>query len=133
MAGFVAAFDPIARLADESPGFVWRLQSDSGHTILDEVDGHQVVNLTVWRDYRTLHEFVYRSAHGRLLLRRSDWFLPTPQPSTALWWQPDGERPSIEDGLARLRHLRAHGPTAAAFSLTRQFTADGRPVSRVKV
>ena len=130
MSGFVAAFEAMARLAEESPGFVWQLRSDSGHTILDEIDGPQVVNLSVWRDYRSLHAFVFRSAHGELLARRGDWFLPTPQPSTALWWQPDGERPSMEHGLTRLRHLREHGPTTHTFSLTRQFTAEGLPVTR---
>jgi heme-degrading monooxygenase HmoA len=127
MAGFVTAFDPVARLAAESPGFVWHHRSDSGHTVLDEERRPQVVNLTVWRDYRSLHEFVYRSAHGRLLLRRTEWFLPTPQPSTALWWVPDGERPTVEQALARLRHLREHGPTPQAFSLRRRFTPEGQP------
>ncbi|MGH3657687.1 MAG: DUF3291 domain-containing protein [Micromonosporaceae bacterium] len=45
------------------------------------IDGQQVANVSIWR--------------------RSDWFLPTPQPSTALWWQPDGERPSIDHALTR--------------------------------
>jgi len=130
MAGFVAAYDPVSRLAAESPGFVWQLRSDTGHTVVDD-DGRQlVVNVTVWRDYPSLHEFVYSGLHGQVLLRRGDWFLSTPQPSTALWWLPDGERPTAEQALARLRHLREHGPTPQAFSLTRQFTAEGRPVSR---
>ena len=127
MAGFVAAFDPVSRLAAGSPGFVWHHRSDTGHTVLDEERRPQVVNLTVWRDYPSLHDFVYRSDHGRLLLRRSEWFLPTPQPSTALWWVPDGERPTVEQALARLRHLREHGPTPQAFSLRRRFTPDGQP------
>ena len=127
MAGFVAAFDPVARLAAESPGFVWHHRSDTGHTVLDDERRPQVVNLTVWRDYPSLHEFVYRSDHGRLLLRRTEWFLPTPQPSTALWWVADGERPTVEQALARLRHLREHGPTPQAFSLRRRFAPDGQP------
>ena len=31
IAGFVAALDPINELADASPGFVWRLQTDAGN------------------------------------------------------------------------------------------------------
>ena len=127
MAGFVAAFDPVARLAAESPGFVWHNRSDTGHTVLDEERRPQVVNLTVWRDYPSLHDFIYRSDHGRLLLRRTEWFLPTPQPSTALWWVRDGERPTVDQALARLRHLREHGPTPQAFSLRRRFSPDGQP------
>jgi hypothetical protein len=30
IADFVAVLDPINRLADEAPGFVWRLQGDEG-------------------------------------------------------------------------------------------------------
>ena len=130
MAGFVAAYDPLSRLAAESPGFVWHLHSDTGHSVRDD-DGRQlVVNVTVWRDYPSLHDFVYRSLHGQVLLRRGEWFLPTGAPSTALWWQPDGERPTLDQALARLRHLREHGPSPQAFSLARQFSPEGRPVSR---
>ena len=130
MKGFVAAYDAVARVAEESPGFIWHRRSDDGHTVKDEEGRLLLVNVSVWRDYRSLHEYVYRSSHGQVLLRRGDWFLPTPQPSTALWWQADGERPSIEQALDRLRHLRDHGPTPQSFSLTRQFTPEGRRVER---
>ena len=66
MAGFVAAFDPVARLA-ERPASCGTTKSDTGHTVLDEEGGRKVINLP-WRDYRSLHDFVYRSDHGRLLL-----------------------------------------------------------------
>ena len=128
MAGFSAAFDPVARLAEEWPGFVWRLRSASGHAVVVGTD--QVVNLSVWRDYPSLHEFVYRSDHGRLLLRRTRWFGATRQPSTALWWVPAGVRPDVDEALARLRYLRTYGPSPRAFSLLRQFTSDGQPVQR---
>jgi hypothetical protein len=131
MAGFALAFDSVARMAEVSTGFVWRLRSASGHAEVVGEDGiDQVVNVSVWRDYRSLHEFVYRSAHGQLLLRRDKWFRPTPQPSTALWWVQAGQRPTIDQALARLRYLRTHGPCPRAFSLLRQFTPDARPVRR---
>jgi hypothetical protein len=119
MAGFAAAYDPLARLAEESTGFVWHLRSNTGHTVTDESGALLVVNVSVWRDYPSLHDYVYRSAHGRVMLRREQWFLPTRQPSTALWWVADGERPDVEQALARLGHLRAHGPTDRAFTLLR--------------
>jgi hypothetical protein len=128
MAGFANAFGAVALLAESAPGFVWRLSTDSGHAVLATAAGVEVVvNVSVWRDYRSLHEFVYRSAHGRFLLRRRSWFAPTPQPSTALWWVADGRRPGVGQALARLGFLRDHGPTPQAFSLLRRFTVDGRP------
>lgn len=127
--GFVAAFAGVAQLAEASPGFVWHLRPETQPVVRDE-DGDQVVNVSAWRDYASLHDFVHRGAHGAVMTRRDEWFLPTPQPSTALWWQPDGTRPGLPEALDRLRHLRAHGPTPYAFSLTRRFTADGDPVLR---
>ncbi len=130
MREFVVAFGPVERLAAVAPGFVWRLTSDGVHGVCvqPETGGPIFVNLTVWRDYDALHQFVYRSPHAGYLKRRSRWFDPTPQPSTALWWVPAGSEPTVDDALRRLRHLRDHGPSARAFSLRRRFTVDGRPV-----
>ena len=129
MAGFAFAFDAVARLAEESPGFVWRLSDAGGHITVTTDGGHaQVVNVSVWRDYPSLHRFVYRSLHGGILGRRREWFLPAPQPSTALWWVDDGHRPSVDEALARLLVLRRYGPSPRAFSSRRRYDGTGRPV-----
>jgi hypothetical protein len=132
MREFAAAVGPIHRLAHTSPGFVWQMHVDGGHGVcVQPAEGGPVfVNLTVWRDYDALHEFTYRSPHAGFLKRKTRWFAPTPQPSTALWWAPAGDTPTVEDALRRLRHLRTHGPTPQAFSLRRRFHPDGRPVPR---
>ena len=39
MRGFAAALDPVYRLAEASPGFVWRLRSPEGHLPLTRADG----------------------------------------------------------------------------------------------
>ena len=119
MRGFVAAADPTFRLAESSPGFVWRLTGERGNVHVHA--GNLVVNLSVWRSYEDLHAFVYRSVHGGLVRRRSEWFLPTPSPSTALWWVADGERPTVDEALRRLALLRQYGPSPQAFSLRRRF------------
>ena len=74
--------------------------------------------------------FVYRSPHGRYLRRRDRWFEPVTQPSTVLWWVEEGERPTVEAALRRLRYLRAHGPTPQAFTPLRRLGPDGRPEGR---
>ena len=50
MAEFVAQLAPVNALADESPGFVWRLQSEAGDATSIKVydDDMIIVNLTVW-------------------------------------------------------------------------------------
>ena len=130
MREFVAGLAPVERLAAVAPGFVWRLTSNGVHGVCvqPEAGGPIFVNLTVWRDYDALHQFVYRSPHAGYLKRRSRGAAPTPQPSPALWWVPAGSHPTVDDALRRLRHLRDHGPSARAFSLRRRFTVDGRPL-----
>jgi len=50
IAEFVAQLDPINALAEESPGFVWRLKSDSGNAtdIAYNDDPFVIVNMSVW-------------------------------------------------------------------------------------
>jgi hypothetical protein len=129
MAGFMAAVDPVYRMAEASPGFVWRLRDAGGHmpTCRDDAHGWQIVNVSIWDSYGALHRFVYRSRHGGLVRRRAEWFLPTPQPSTALWWVPDDYRPGLDESRARLALLRREGPSPRAFSLRRRFEPDGAP------
>lgn len=133
MAGFVRALDDVNWLAERSPGFVWRHRAPRGPVTegrLGEDDGLVVVTLSVWESYQALHQYVYRSAHGLFMRRRARWFEPIPGFTTAMWWVPDGQQPSVAEALDRLQHLRVHGPTPGAFSLRAQFGPDGRPVPR---
>jgi hypothetical protein len=131
MAPFVVALGAVNDLADRSPGFVWRLPSEESHgATTTEVDGVLVVlNLSVWESYEALHAFVYRSPHGAYLRRRVRWFTPAALPSTALWWVPVGTRPTADEALRRLQHLRTHGPSPQAFTPRRRFDPRGRVVT----
>ena len=77
MAEFVANLDRINALAEQSPGFVWRLQTDEGNAtaIRPFPDQDNVaVNLSVWSDVDALNRFVFRSAHVEIMRRRREWF-----------------------------------------------------------
>jgi hypothetical protein len=130
MRGFVSAFARTADLAEHSPGHVWHLRPAPGEETVSRDGRLLVVNVSVWRDHASLHDFVYRSSHGQLLSRGRRWFHPSTQPSTALWWVEAGTRPTTGEGLDRLEHLRAHGPSPTAFSLRRQFDAEGKELPR---
>ena len=125
--GFVGALEGMNRIADASPGFVWRLPPAEGHAFTAVGDGRDVVNLSVWASYEDLHAFVYRSLHGGFVRRRKEWFEVVEQPSTALWWVTPGKRPTADHALKRLAMLRREGPSPRAFGLRRRFTPDGRP------
>ena len=80
MAGFVARLDEINALADCSPGFVWRLQTEAGNaTYLRPYDDARILfNLSVWQDLPSLKDYVYRTAHAELLRDRRNWFEHSP-------------------------------------------------------
>ena len=58
MTGFVDALDRINRLADVSPGFVWRLQDDSGDsTDMRPVGETVLINMSLWESVEALHAY----------------------------------------------------------------------------
>jgi hypothetical protein len=132
LAGFVARLDDINALADRSPGFVWRLQGDSGNAtdIQASPDPQVIVNMSVWRDMESLFAYVYRSDHLQVMAQRRQWFEKPAGAFMALWWLPIGTLPSIEDGLARVALLDRDGPTPQAFTFKQPFDVDGRRIDR---
>jgi hypothetical protein len=128
MAGFVKAVDDVNWLAERSAGFVWRLVSPQGPVTFGRLEDDEViVTLSVWCHFEALQQYVYRSAHGLFMQKRSRWFVPIGGFTTAMWWISGDDRPTVEEGLDRLRHLRRHGPTPHAFSLRRQFDPEEAP------
>jgi hypothetical protein len=123
LAGFVARLEEINALADGAPGFVWRFQTAAGDaTALRPFDDDRIlVNFSVWTSAEALHAFVYRTPHADVLRERRQWFERMDQPFTVLWWVPTEHRPSVEEAIERLEHLRRHGPTAFAFTFLQRF------------
>lgn len=125
LADFVANLPKINALAEQSPGFVWRLQSDSGDATSIKVydDDMIIVNLTVWESPAALRAYVYKSDHSGFLRDRKRWFEKFDGPYYALWWIPSGHIPSTDEGKERLEHLRTHGESDYAFSFKKEFPA----------
>ena len=116
MAEFVDNVLRVNKLAEQIDGFVWRLQDESGHAMGMQVYGDATLlpNLTVWENAQALERFVFQTVHGRFYKRREDLFVPLDLP-LVMWWVPAGHRPSMVEGVERLDHLKAHGPTDYAF------------------
>jgi hypothetical protein len=123
MEGFRVQLDRINAVADASPGFVWRLQSDAGNAtdIQAYEDPWILVNMSVWESIEDFHHFVYRSEHAGPLRNRKAWFERLEAPFLVLWWVPAGHIPSLEEAKARLAALSSHGPTAEAFTFRDTF------------
>ncbi|MGH7515528.1 MAG: DUF3291 domain-containing protein [Gemmatimonadales bacterium] len=135
MAEFVSRLAEINALADRSPGFVWRLQTEDGDAtaVRPYEDARILINLSVWSDLASLRNYVYRSDHAEVMRRRRDWFERLERVYVALWWVPAGHRPPVAEAVARLAHLERHGPSAFAFGLTQPFGADGRAIPRDEI
>jgi len=123
MADFVAQLDPINALAERSPGFVWRLQSESGNAtdIPYNDDPLMAVNMSVWESIEALEDYVYASRHMGPLRDRAKWFEKLDKPYYCLWWVPAGHIPTVAEGRERLEHYQEHGATPFSFWFSQRF------------
>lgn len=125
MRGFVDQLEPINQLAERSPGFVWRLQTEDGDATSIQLfaDARIIVNLSVWASYEALKNYVYSGEHLSVLKAKKSWMEKLDTPSLALWWLPVGELPSAQDAKCRLEQLAKNGPSPAVFTFSRPYPA----------
>lgn len=125
IADFIAGLAPVNALADAAPGFIWRLQSDSGNAmdIAYNDDPTINVNMSVWESVETLRAFTYQPAHLDYFRQRAQWFQKPDLPTYCLWWVPAGHIPTVAEGRERLEHYQQHGPTPHSFWFQHVFPA----------
>ncbi len=123
IADFMNNLDRINALAETMPGFVWRLTGEGNNAtdIKPSDDPRFIVNMSVWRSLEALFDYVYRSDHRSVMVRRREWFSKPQGPYMVLWWVAEGHVPTVAEGLSRLDHLRVHGPTPHAFTFKTAF------------
>ena len=125
---FVDNLDRINALAENSPGFVWRLKGEGNDaTSLRPMGDDVIVNMSVWRDVESLKNYVYRSAHVEILKRKREWFTRMAESHMALWWVPQGHQPTASEAAIKLRVLREKGPSPEAFTFASAFAAPDAP------
>lgn len=136
-AEFVENLDPINALAEASPGFVWRLTGPDGASssyvrLDDQDDPLDIVNYSVWQDFDSLKQFVFKTDHIGFLRRRTEWFEPADSAIAACWWIPvdsvsDAE-PRLDEAHRRLEHLRANGSSDVAWTMNQPRPRPDAPV-----
>lgn len=121
--------DSVNALADGAPGFVWRLQSESGNAtgIAYSDDPFVIVNMSVWESIEALQAFTYGSQHMEVFRERARWFEKMRQPNYCLWWVPVGQRPTLAEGRERLTHYQQQGATPYSFWFSQRFPAPAAP------
>ena len=111
----------VNEVALRAPGFVWMLgeaemdaaQRDPGGVLGGNL--RTASTLSVWTDAERLEGFVWDTVHRVFYARRGEWFAEGQGLRLVLWWIPEGHRPTIEEAMARFRHLEAHGDSDHAF------------------
>lgn len=120
VAEFMENLDRINGLGKRMPGFVWMMEGSgepgTGNTE-NAIDGDPlyVSNLTVWESVETLEKFVWGTIHKQFYARRQEWFEVLGEMHFVMWWVPEGHKPTLDEALARLEHLKTHGDSDHAF------------------
>ena len=120
---FMDALDSINGMGKRMPGFVWMMEGSgkpgTGNTEAKiGGDPQYVSNLTVWESVETLENFVWNTVHRKFYERRQEWFEVLGQMHFVMWWVPKGHKPTLDEALGRLEHLKQHGDSEDAFGWT---------------
>ena len=139
MAGIFSRLDEINRLAENSPGYIWRLPgNEAAPERLRALENHFVpfeperlfYNLSVWESPAQLRDYAFATAHAEMLRAKNDWIARFEGAHLALWWVPAGHRPTIVDSAARLRAVQERGSSPYAFTFKQLFPAPADVVIR---
>ncbi len=117
MKEFADHLDRIYRIAEEAPGFIWRIDEDQLATELARSGFCELTSATVsvWHSLEDLRKYTYDTEHGLFLKRTREWFEAVDGPQLVIWSvKPDAE-PDFFEAKKRLDHLRHHGPSEYAY------------------
>lgn len=122
MQSMASQIDAINQLAEQHPGFIWRIKITPPGSLgpIREYLGTRnedriFFNLSLWDSMDALKRFTYESAHHEVLKNRDQWVPHCDRPTYVLWWIPNTEHPRIEEAALKLAHLRDQGPSQQAF------------------
>ncbi len=123
MKDFVDNLEGVNKIAEGSPGYVWRLQTDEGDATAIRIfdDDMLLVNMSVWESVEQLKSFVYDSFHIEILKRKKEWFSKFDKAYQVMWWIRAGTEPSIEEAERRLVYLQENAESPYAFSFRQSF------------
>ena len=128
MQDFVDNLDIVNSIADDSKGFVWRLETEEGDATSLRVfeDNMLIVNMSVWESVDDLKVFVYDSFHLEILKRKKEWFSKFDGMHQVIWWIEAGTVPTVDESKQRLSYLQQHGESGYAFSFKKSFPAENK-------
>ncbi len=130
VAEFVDNLTRVNEAGKRMPGFVWILENEAGTATDFRVDDDPqlLVNLTIWESAADLRRFVFGPVHAHFMDRRHLWLDALKGVQVVFWHVEPGAQPTLDEAIARLTHLRAHGPSDYAFTWAEAFgSGEGAP------
>ena len=118
MKDFVNSLDIVNKEAEASEGFIWRYIDGDAELVLDRSifeSDMLIINLSVWKDEKSLKDFVYSGNHLKVYKKKKDWFHKMKQAYMVLWHVEEGHFPDLVEAKQKLDHYRLHGATKEAF------------------
>ena len=121
VADFLNGLDLVNGIAQRSPGFVWMMDGEAMEVAQGDPEGplggnpRTASTLSVWEDVASLEHFVWNTVHKQFYDRKEEWYGAVDTLRLVMWWVPAGHRPTIDEAMARFRHLEQHGETEHAF------------------
>ena len=74
MQSFFDAVPHIQRLAESSPGFIWRELNENYPIIGQRLGSDFIVNLSAWDSLDALYAYVFSQSHRQIMTARDHWF-----------------------------------------------------------
>ena len=127
--GFVSRLDEINAIAEQSSGFIWRFVEEGSNSAVNISifdDPMLIVNMSVWSDLETLKNFIYKTDHVQVYLKKDLWFHKMDSHHMVLWWVEEGKIPTPGEAKERLQHLQDNGPSQFAFTFKEFFEAPNK-------
>ena len=131
MIDFSSRIDEINQIAEQHDGFIWRLKDESGDaTNFNPFDNDQlIINMSVWRDISSLHNYVYQSLHKELIRGKNEWFKKLGRPHMAMWWIEGGHIPTLVEAKEKLTLINKLGATVDSFDFKHLYSQIGQKIT----
>ena len=118
MAEFADSLNEVYSLAENHPGFIWRMSDKQSESQLADLGFDKFISSTVsvWKDINSLKDYTYNSLHGVYLKRSSEWFKKIDGPQLVIWNTDNDAKPTFKESFNRLEYLKNNGSTDYAYS-----------------
>jgi len=77
-----------------------------------------ILNVSVWKDFLSLKQFVYNDVHLKAMKNRHLWFDIVPDQASVLWWVAPQHQPTLEEAQEKFQLLNHIGPSIEAFTFS---------------